>query len=136
MEPKQTGFPFPVLDFFKPRKVDDILGVKYEASFAKVVFKHNDECPENHCQDILLPRDSVESAYVNDLGGISLGFSKKVVYYGNGCGNVLLTIEGYDEYDRPIGFGYDGVARVRKVDKIVVWENADVPEKKKALRTR
>ncbi len=104
MEPKQTYFPFPVLDFFKPNKVDDIIGVKYEASFARVILKHSD-----------------------------LGFSKNVVYDGNRCGNVLLKIEGYDG---PIGFGYDGVARVRKFDSVIVWENADVPEKKKLLRTK
>lgn len=131
MKPKQTDFPFPVLDFFKPRRADDISGVKYEASFAIIVLKES--CLEEKCKSALFPRDSIESAYVNDLGVISLGFSKKVVYDGNQCGNVLLKIE---DYDKPVGFGYDGVARVRKFDSVVVWENSDVPEKKKMLRTR
>lgn len=131
MEPKQTDFSFPVLDFFKPRRAGDISGVKYEASFAIILLKES--CLEEKCKSALFPRDSIELTYVNDLGGISLGFSKKVIYDGNYCGNVLLKIEGYD---KPVGFGYDGVARVRKVDETVVWENADVPEKKKLLQKR
>jgi hypothetical protein len=126
MPPKEKDFVAPILDLFKPNRKTKkgVTGVKYAGGFVYILNQGDEHS--------LLTESLVESCYLNDLGGITLGFSADVKYIGNMAGNVALRIPN----STPIGFSYDYVARIRKVDEIVVWENADVPEKKKLLRTR
>ncbi len=135
MQPKEKDFVAPIIDCFKPNKKqkNGVIGVKYAASFAQIINMEDDSCFSENNQGMLLPRSSIDRAYINDLGGISLGFSPDVLYDGNYLGLVMLKIPDSDY--KPFGFAYEYAARVRKVDEIVVWENSDVPEKKKLLRT-
>ncbi len=134
MEPKEKDFAAPILEFFKPKKREGIVGIALEGGFARFYTKEDDSClSDADSGSLLFPGNAVKNAYINDLGGLSVGFSTIVTYDGNALQNVLLKVF---PYEKPIGFGYDGVARVRKADEEVVWENAYVPEKKKLLRTR
>lgn len=126
MPPKEKDFVAPVLDLFKPNRKTKkgVTGVKYVGGFVYIL-NQGDLHP-------LLSESLVESCCLNDLNGITLGFSVDVKYIGNMAGNVALRIPN----STPIGFPYDYVARIRKVDETVVWENYNVPEKKKLLRTK
>lgn len=126
MKPKGTNFVAPIIECFKPdrRKKNGggVIGVKYAGGFVYIL-NQGDEHP-------IFQENLVESCYLNDLSGVSIGFSVDVRYVGNYAGNVALKISD----SSPIGFPYECVARVRRVDETVVWENSDLPKRKKLLR--
>lgn len=123
MEPLKTGFMEPTVEFFNPRRNRKeywIRGVEYEEDGTYII---------NGNARTRLPQGTITGVYTNDLGGLSLQFSASVVYYGNLAGNVALQTQPDSS---PMGFDYATVARVKKADEIV-WENRDVPRKRKLL---
>ena len=74
----------------------------------------------------------IVAVYLNDLGGLSLQFSDDAIYDGNYGANVVLRSRG--RRFPLFGFGYSAVARVKDGEDIV-WENIDVPNKRKMLQS-
>ena len=134
MEPLETGFMAPTIDFFKPRRtrgIYDFIGIESGKNGLYMIF-HENPYSENQRRKrhrAFLPPDVINSIYVNDLGSLSFDFADKVKYRGNSVGAVT-----FDFPDTDFSIPYDAVARVKKGDK-VVWENGFVPQEKRLLQT-
>ncbi len=135
MHPIETDFPAPILDFFKPRKfsdVDYIRGVELQdkkVGFYIICYK-----PiriETRFFQINSP--IINKLCLNNIDGLRLYFNEEIIYFGNYGGGINLK---FPLDSSPIQFSYYSVARVGRVndglDKIV-WENLDVPLKKRVF---
>ena|SRR3989338_10709322 len=136
--PTDDGFKAPKLDFFKPtllRNRSDFVGVELKGQRYRWITRDYDDNSRKPKQEVTqdeLPRGVISGVYVNDLGGITVGFSENVTYAGNFGGGVEL---GFPPDGVPWSFNYDQVARVRKPDGTVVWENSHVPKKRRTLKS-
>lgn len=131
MEPTEKGFIAPTLDYFPPRKRprrDATVGVVNDGYFSNLLYTEDGNV---YSDGMLFPRDVITKVGINDLGGVSISFSDGVEYSTNMAGHVGIQVNR-----KPvIGFNYDQVARVRKNNGTTVWENVDVPKRKRLLST-
>lgn len=134
MHPIDTDFPYPILDFFKPTRLrnrSDFIGLQLDGQRYQGIFRGSDSHTEpKHERYVLLPSGVIRQVYSNDLGGLSIGFSGDTIYLGNFGGGVEIK---FPREKQPWSFDYGQVARVRRTDGFVVWENADIPKKRRIL---
>lgn len=131
MEPTEKGFKAPTLDYFSQRvrpKRDAIVGVVNRGHYSYFLYTEDGNV---YSAETPFPRDAITKVGINDLSGVSISFSDGVEYYANIGGNVGIRVTG----EPVIGFEYGQVARVRKNDGTTVWENVDVPKRKRLLST-
>ncbi len=122
MNPTERDFKAPLCDFFKPRGKDhvDFLGIEAHLTGYNFITEYN---IEKHRQRHEKPisKEDITKIYINDLEGWSIQFSQKVEYRGNYAGGINLK---FNSTDQEINFSYDQIARIRKRNGTVIWENA------------
>ncbi len=136
MYPTQYPFNGPQFDFFKPRGKDhsDFLGIEAHCSGYNLVseFKKSQVHSRERAELPISPKD-ITSLYPNDLHGLTIQFSPKVQYLGNYGGGIRIQLSTVTEETQ---FPYDQVARIRRQDGAIVWENTNVPKRKRQLTTK
>ncbi|GEM_PF-6161092 len=139
MDAIEKGFNAPVVEFFSPKKRTGYgIGlIKQVDNGLVMVYGHKNKAYSQFC-----PRELITALSPNEFGGISLHFSFSVKYNGNFGGGHELDVSPYFLHETDVGgdaiqrphFDYNHIVRVRKPSGEVVWENIDVPKRKKLLK--
>jgi len=145
MDATEKDFTSPIIDFFGRRDRKPEFGVTRIGGIGEN-YSNLEVFYGSLGYSQLYARELVDAVSPNDIGGITMHFSEFVMYKGSSGGGHGLAItkhliyEKTDKYgnngSREPHFSYDHIARVRKPNGEVVWENADVPAGKKVLKEK
>ncbi|GEM_PF-6929226 len=131
MKPTEKYLTSPCIDFFKPRGKDhvDLLGIIADSAGYNLITEYKkDDSRQRH--EYPLSAEDIDLMYINDLHGWSIQFSQKVEYHGNFGGGINLKFSTDTE---EFNFSYDQIARIRKRNNIVIWENDNLPTHQQIL---
>jgi hypothetical protein len=139
MNANEKDFTSPVFDFFPPRKGYHEFGISRVGDCGIKDINHMAVYYGSSGKSRLYDKDIINSISPNDLNGITISFSGGVKYIGNFTGGHVLYISLHAICDadgkitkQPF-FSNEHIARVRKPSGEVVWENIDVPRRKRLL---